>query len=66
MGLIVRHIRVKLDVSDRLHVSVTLRHECVMSPWLINVYMDYVDHVVRKGNNTLFVKGLILMGVRKW
>ena len=38
------------DVSEKIPVNVGLRQGCVMSPWLINVYMD---GVVREENVVL-------------
>ena len=35
-------VRVRNDVSQWFPVNVGLRHGCVMSPWLFNVYMDGV------------------------
>ena len=35
-------VRVRNKVSEWFLVNVGLRHGCVMSPWLFNVYMDSV------------------------
>ena len=35
-------VRVGNDASQWFAVNVGLRHGCVMSPWLFNVYMDGV------------------------
>ena len=33
-------VRVETDASEWFPVNVLLRQGCVMSPWVINVYMD--------------------------
>ena len=38
-------VRVGNDLSKWFPVNVGLRHGCVMSPWLFNVYMDGVREV---------------------
>ena len=43
------------DVSEWFPVNVGLRQDCVMSPWLFNVYMD---GVVREVNVGVLGKGL--------
>ena len=45
------------DVSEWFPVNVGLRHGCVMSPWLFNVY---IDSVVGKVNVRVLGKGLEL------
>ena len=35
-------VQVGNDVSEWFPVNVLLRQGCVMSPWLFNVYMDWV------------------------
>ena len=51
-------VRVGNDVSEWFLVNVGLRQGCVMSPWLFNVYMDFV---VREVNVRVFWKGLELL-----
>ena len=51
-------VRVGNDVSEWFPVNVGLRHSCVMSPWLFNVY---VDGVVREVNIRVLGKGLELL-----
>ena len=51
-------VRVGNDVSDWFPVNVGLRQGCVMSPWLLNVYMD---GVVREVNVRVLGKGLELL-----
>ena len=51
-------VRVGNDVSEWFPVNVRLRHCCVMSPWLFNVY---VDGVVREVNIRVLGKGLELL-----
>ena len=51
-------VRVGNDVSEWFPVNVGLRHGCVMSPWLFNVY---VDGVVREVNVRLLWKGMELL-----
>ena len=46
------------DVSEWFPVNVGLRQDCVMSPWLFNVYMD---GVVREVNVRALGKGLELL-----
>ena len=46
------------DVSEWFPVNVGLRQGCVMSPWLLNVYMD---GVVPEVNLRVLVKGLRLL-----
>ena len=53
-------VRVGTDVSEWFPVNVGLRHGCVMSPLLFNVYMD---GVVRELNARVFGKGLELLSV---
>ena len=48
-------VRVGNDVSEWFPVNVGLRHGCVMSPWLFNVYMD---GVVGEVNVRVIGKGL--------
>ena len=36
------YIRVKVGESERFRVDSVVKQECVMSPWLFNVYMDAV------------------------
>ena len=48
-------VRVGKDVSEWFPVNVALRQGCVMSPWLFNVYMDFV---VREVNVRVRGKGL--------
>ena len=43
-------VRVGNDVSDWFPVNVGLRHGGVMSPWLFNQCIQYMDGVVRKVN----------------
>ena len=50
-------VRVGNDVSEWFLVNVGLRHGCVMSPWLFNVYMD---GVVREVNVRVLGKRLEL------
>ena len=45
--------RVGMDVSEWFLVNIGLRQGCVMSPWLLNVYMD---GVVREMNEGCFGK----------
>ena len=45
-------------MSEWFPVNVGLRQGCVMSPWLLNVYMD---GVVREVNVRVFWKGLELL-----
>ena len=54
------YVRVGNDVSEWFPVKVGLRHGCVMSPWLFNVY---TDGVVREVNVMVLGKGLELAGV---
>ena len=51
-------VRVGNDVSEWFLVKVGLRQGCVMSPWLMNVYMD---GVVQEGNVRVLGKGLELL-----
>ena len=51
-------VRVGNDVSEFFPVNVGLRHGCVVSPWLFNVYMN---GVVREVNVTVLGKGLELL-----
>ena len=51
------YVQVGNDVSEWFPVNVGLRHGCVMSPWLFNVYMD---DVVREMNVRILGKGLEL------
>ena len=51
-------VRVGNEVSEWFPVNVGLRHGCVMSPWLFNVYMD---DVVREVNVMVLWKGLELL-----
>ena len=53
-------VRVGMDVSEWFPVNVGLRHGCVMSPWLFNVY---IDGVVREVNVMVLGKGLELLSV---
>ena len=46
------------DASKWFPVNVGLRQGCVMSPWLVNVYMD---GVVREVNVRMLGKGLELL-----
>ena len=52
--------RVGNDVSEWFPVNVGLREGCVMSPWLLNVY---IDGVVREVNVRVLGKGLELLSV---
>ena len=45
-------------MSEWFPVNVRLRHSCLMSPWLFNVYMD---GVVREVNVRVLGKGLELL-----
>ena len=57
-------VRVGNDASEWFPVNVGLRHGCVMSPWLFNVY---IDGRVREENVRILGKGLELLsanGVR--
>ena len=45
-------------MSEWFPVNVGLRQVCVMSPWLFNVYMDWV---VREVNVRVLCKGLELL-----
>ncbi len=52
-------------VSDWFPVRVGLRQRCVMSPWLLNVYMDgivreVIARMLRRGLNLVNADG------RKW
>ena len=49
------------DVSKWFPVNVGLRQGCVMSPWLLNVYMD---GVVREVNVRVLGKGRFVAGLR--
>ena len=49
------YVRVGNDVSEWFPVNVGLRQDCVMSPWLFNVYMD---GLVRDVNVRVLGKGL--------
>ena len=51
-------VRVGNDVSQCFPVNVGLRQGCVMSPWLLNLYMD---GVVREVNVRVLWKGLELL-----
>ena len=51
-------VRVGNDVSEWFPVNVGLRHRCVMSIWLFNLYMD---GVVREVNVRVLGKGLELL-----
>ena len=51
-------VRVGNEVSEWFPVNVRLRQDCVMSPWLFNVYMD---SVVREVNVRVLGKGLELL-----
>ena len=51
-------VRVGNDVSEWFPVNVRLRQGCLMSPWLLNVYMD---GVVREVNVRVLGKGLELL-----
>ena len=42
-------VRVGMDMSEWFLVNVGLRQDCVMSPWLFNVYMDGVVREVNAG-----------------
>ena len=48
------YVRVGNDASECYPVNDGLEHGCVMSPWLINVYMD---GVVREVNVRVLRKG---------
>ena len=52
-------VRGKSGVSEWFDVKVGLRQGCVMSPWLINKYMD---GVVREVNERVMGKGVELVG----
>ena len=52
-------VRVGMDVSEWFPVNVGLRQGCVMSPWLLNVYMDGVVREVNAGAE----KGLKMLSV---
>ena len=51
------------DVSEWFQVNVGLRQECVMSPWLFNVYMN---GVFREVNVRVLWKGLELLSVNSF
>ena len=51
-------VRVGNDASEWFPVNVGLRQGFVMSPWLFNVYMDFV---VREVNVRVLGKGLELL-----
>ena len=53
-------VRVGMDVSEWFPHNVGLRLGCVMSPWLINAYMDCV---VLEVNARVLGKGLELLNV---
>ena len=48
------------DVSEWFPINVGFRQGCVMSPWLINVYMD---SVVREANVRVLGKGFEMLSV---
>ena len=48
------------NANEWFPVNVGLRQGCVMSPWLVNVYMD---GVVREMNVRVLWKGLELLSV---
>ena len=50
-------------MSEWFPVNVGLRHGCVMSPWLFNVY---ADGVVREMNVKMLGKGLELLSANGW
>ena len=54
-------VRVGIDVNEWFPVNVALRHGCVMSPWLFNVYMD---GMVREVDARMLGKGLELISVK--
>ena len=51
-------VQVGNDVSEWFPVNIRLRQDCVMSPWLFNVYMDGMVHEV---NVRVIGKGLELL-----
>ena len=51
-------VRVGNEVSEWFPVRVGLRQECVMLPWLFNLY---TDAVVREVNARVFGRGLKLV-----
>ena len=53
-------VRVGMDVSEWFLANVRLRQDCVMSPWLFNVYMD---GMVPEVNARMLGKGLELLSV---
>ena len=57
--------RVGSELSESFEVKMGLRHGCVMSPWLFNVYMDGVVREVYSRVNGMGVK-LSVGGEREW
>ena len=42
-------VRVKGGESECFRINSSVRQECIMSPWLFNVYMDTVMNEVKMG-----------------
>ena len=43
------YVRVKGGVSEQFRIDSGMRHGCIMSPWLFDVYMDVVMREVKMG-----------------
>ena len=42
-------VRVRGSESERFRIGSGVRQECIMSPWMLNVYMDRVMNEVKMG-----------------
>jgi len=40
-------VRVESELSEFFYLAVGLKQGCVMSPWLFNIYMEYMEGVVK-------------------
>ena len=56
--LVYINVRVGNEVSEWFPVRLGLRQECVMSPWLFDLY---IDGVVREANTSVLGRGLELV-----
>ena len=57
-------VRKKAGVSEQFRIDSEVRHGCIMSPWLFNVYMD---GVIKEGREwrlpgLLYADDLVLCG----
>ena len=43
------YVRVKTGESERFRIDSWVRQMCIMSPWLLNAYMDAVMKAMKMG-----------------